>query len=89
MSCFEEKKSYSNAFNAERIVKIFRLGAELQLCVHNNGITFRITLIVGPIKRFVLDRKVTLQTLCTYEHCLWNGALISDGTDHTKTMIPG
>ena len=66
-----KKRKHSKFSNAERIVRIFRLGGELQLCVHDNGITFRISkLIVGPIKRFVLDRKVTLRTLCTYEEYL-------------------
>ena len=38
-------------------------------------------LIVVPLTRFVSDRKVTLQTLCTYimtdtyEHYFWNGAM--------------
>ena len=66
-----EKRSYSKPSNAERIVKIFRLGAEIQLFVHNNGITIEISkLIVGYIQRFVLGRKVTLRTLWTYEHHL-------------------
>ena len=61
-------------------MRIFKLGAELQLFVDNDGITFKITrLIVVLIQRFVLGRKVTLQTLCTYEQhlrtTLWNGPL--------------
>ena len=49
-------------------MRIFKLGAVLQLFVYNNGITFKISrLIVGLILRFVLDRKVTLRTLCTYK----------------------
>ena len=52
-------------------MKIFRLGAKLQLFVNNNGITFKISkLIVGHIPRVVLGRKVTLQTLCTYDRHL-------------------
>ena len=51
-------------------MKIFRLGEKLQLFV-NNGITFKISkLIVGHIQMFVLGRKVTLRTLCTYDHYL-------------------
>ena len=66
-----KKRSYFKLSNAEKVVRIFRLGAELQICVHNNCITFKISkLIVGPIKRYVLSRKVTLRTLCTYEHHL-------------------
>ena len=50
-----EEESYSKVSNAERIVKIFRLGAELQSFVYNNGITFKISkLIVGHIRRVVL-----------------------------------
>ena len=65
------KRTYSKLSNAREIVRIFGLGAELQLYLHNNGITFRISkLIVGPIERFVVDRKVTLRTLCTYDHHL-------------------
>ena len=53
--------------NAGRIVKTFILGAELQLSVHNYVRTVRISkLIVAPLQRFVSDRKVTLQTFCTY-----------------------
>ena len=52
-------------------MRIFKLGADLQLFVYNNGITFKISkLIVGPILRCVLGRKVTLRTLCTYEKYL-------------------
>ena len=52
-------------------MKIFRLGAKLQLFVYNNGITFKISkLIVGHIQRLVLGRKVTLRTFCTYDHHL-------------------
>ena len=52
-------------------MKIFRLGAKLQLFVNNNGITFKISkLTVGHIQRFDLGRKVTLRTLCTYDHHL-------------------
>ena len=52
-------------------MKIFRLGAKLQIFVHNNGVTFKISqLTVGPIQRFVLGRKVTLRTLWTYKHYL-------------------
>ena len=52
-------------------MKIFRLGTKLQLFVYNNGTTFKISkLIVGHIQRFVLGRKVTLQTLCAYDHHL-------------------
>ena len=52
-------------------VIIFKLGAKLQLFVNNNGITFKISkLIVGAIQRFLLGRKVTLRTLCTYGHYL-------------------
>ena len=65
------KGKHSKVFNAERIVRIFILGEELQLCVYNNGSTFKISqLIVGLIQRFVLGRKVTLRTLWTYEHHL-------------------
>ena len=50
-------------------MKIFRLAAKLQVFVYNNGITFKISkLIVGHIQRFVLGRKVTLRTLCAYDH---------------------
>ena len=49
-----KKRKHAKLSNAEGIVRIFRLGAELQLCVHNNGITFRISkLNIGPIKIFV------------------------------------
>ena len=49
-----KKRKHSKLSNAERIVRIFRLGAELQLYVHDNGITFRNNkLIVGPIKRYL------------------------------------
>ena len=66
-----EKISYSEVFNAQGIVKIFRLEAKLQLFVYNNGITFKISeLIVGHIQRLVLVGKVTLQTLCAYDHHL-------------------
>ena len=52
-------------------MRIFKFGAELQIFVYNNGITFKISrLIVGLILRFVLDRKVTLRTICTYEQYL-------------------
>ena len=52
-------------------MNIFRLTTKLQLFVYNNGITFKISkLIIGHIQRFVLGRKVTLQTLCTYNHHL-------------------
>ena len=38
---------------------------------YDNGITFKISkVIVGPIKRFVLARKVTQRTLCSYEQYL-------------------
>ena len=69
---FRKKRSYSKVSNAQGIVKIFRLGAKLQLFIYNNGITFKISqlLIVGHIQRFVLGRKVTLRTLCTYDHLL-------------------
>ena len=57
--------------NAGRIVKIFILGAELHLSVHNYVRTVRISkLIVAPLHRFVSDRKVTLQTFCTYNQYL-------------------
>ena len=66
-----EKKSYSEVFNAQGIVKIFTLGAKLQPFVYDNGITFKISkLIVGHIQRFFLDTKVTLRTLCAYDHHL-------------------
>ena len=53
-----KKRSYSKVSKAQGIVKIFRLGAKLQLFVYNNGITFKIsTLIVGHIQRFVLGKK--------------------------------
>ena len=70
--CFSSKRrSYSKLSNADKIIRICRLGAELQIYEHNNCITFKISkLIVGPIKRYVLGRKVTLRTLCTYEHHL-------------------
>ena len=45
-------------------------GAELQLSLDNNVSTFKTSkFIVGPMQRVVLETK-------TYEHCLWNGALI-------------
>ena len=66
-----KKGKHSKVFNAERIVRIFILGKELQLFVYNNGSTFKISqLIIGPIQRFVLGRKVTLRTLWTYKHHL-------------------
>ena len=56
-----KKGKHSKVFNAERIVRIFILGEELQLFVYNNCSTFKISqLIVGLIQRFVLGRKVTL-----------------------------
>ena len=68
---YYKKRTHSKLSNTERIVRIFRLEAELQSCVQNNGITFRIgKLIIDPIKRFVFDRKVTLRTLCTYDQYL-------------------
>ena len=58
-------------YRLKRVVRIFRLGAELQSCVHNNGITIKNSkLIVGPIKRCVLGRKVTILTLCMYDQHL-------------------
>ena len=52
-------------------MQIFKLGADLQLFVYNNGITFKVSrLIVGLILRCVLGRKVTLRTLSTYEQYL-------------------
>ena len=75
------KKTYCKASNAAIIVRLFKLAAQLQLSGYNNinVSTFKISKsIVGPIKRFVLDRKVTLQTLTnsTYEQQLWNGVLV-------------
>ena len=50
-------------------VRIFVLGAELQLSLYNNVSAVKISkMIVVSLKTFVLDRKVTLRTLCTYDH---------------------
>ena len=71
MYYFKTKRKRSKVFNAERIVRISILGEELQLFVYNNASTFKISkLIVCSIQRFILDRKVTLRTLWTYEHNL-------------------
>ena len=67
MCLISKERTYSKGCNAEKIVRIFGLGAKLQLFVYNNGIIFKISkLIVGHIQRFVLGRKVTLRTFCTY-----------------------
>ena len=66
-----KKRSGSKVCNAERIVRIFGLGAELLLSLYNNVSAVRmIKLIVVSLQRYVLDRKVTLRTLCTYDHYL-------------------
>ena len=50
-------------------VRIVVLGAELQLSLYNNVSAVKISkMIVVSLKTFVLDRKVTLRTLCTYDH---------------------
>ena len=65
------KRTFSEDFNAERIVKIFQLGVELQLSVYHNGSAVKIIkLIVVCLQRFSLDRKVTLRTVCTYDQYL-------------------
>ena len=67
----EKKLAHSKAFSTEKIVRIFKLGPELQSFVYNNGMTFKISiLIVGLIQRVFLGRKVTLRTLCTCEQHL-------------------
>ena len=60
------KRTFSNDSNAERIVKIFRLGTELQLSVNHNASTVKFSkLIVVPLQRPVLDRKMALRTVFT------------------------
>ena len=55
----------------KKSVKIFRLRAEIQSPVYHNDITATISnVIVGVVQRGCLDRKVTLRTLCTYDHYL-------------------
>ena len=52
-------------------MRIFRLGAELQLSLYINVSALKMRkLIVVSLQRFVLDRKVTLRTIWTYEHHL-------------------
>ena len=70
-----ENRAFCKLSNGERIVKIFRLEAALQLFVYQNASTVKISkVIVVPLQRLVLDRKMTLRTHCSYEHYLWNGA---------------
>ena len=66
-----KERTYSKVCNAERIVRIFGLGAELQLSLSNNVSAVRIIkMVVESLQRCFLDRKVTLRTLCTYDHHL-------------------
>ena len=65
------KRAFSKVSNAERVVKIFSLGAELRLSVYHNASTVKISkLIVVSLKRFVADRTMTLRTLCAYDQYL-------------------
>ena len=65
------KRTFSKDSNDEKIVKIFQLGAELQLSVYHNGSAVKIIkLIIVCLQRFVLNRKVTLRTVCTYDQYL-------------------
>ena len=41
-----KKGKNSKVFNAERIVRIFIVGKELQLFVYNNGSTFKISQLI-------------------------------------------
>ena len=60
-----------NDSEAERIVKIFELGAKVQLSVyHDSSAVKSIKLIVVSLQKFVLDRNVTLRTLCTHDQYL-------------------
>ena len=66
-----KKGKHSNVANAEESVRIFRLGAELQLSLNNNVSVGNISkLIVESLQRFVLDRKVAIRTPRTYNHYL-------------------
>ena len=66
-----EKRKQSKGSNAEKDVRISGLGAKLQSSLYNNVSAVKMgKLIVVSLQRFVLDRKVTLQTLWTYEHHL-------------------